>query len=82
MGRIWDWIMEMLHGLALAAVAVLPDSPIQTIGADWTGFHTIMRYINYFVPIGGMIAIFTAYLGAVLVYYGVRWVLRITRYID
>jgi hypothetical protein len=81
---IFQTIMDWFTALASAALAILPDSPIATAvnGASFAGFETIMSNINYFVPIGAFMTILTAYVAAVLVYYGVRYVLRWAKYID
>lgn len=84
MGKIVDWILDFIYNLAVIAIAWLPDSPFQT--ADFkqalASFSEIMSNINYFIPFGGMFAITTIYVSAVLVWYAARWVLRIARYID
>lgn len=80
--RIFEYVMDFLYDIAAVALALLPTSPFADIGTSFAGFETIMSYINYFVPIGPMLAIFTTYLTAVLVWYGIRWILRIAKYID
>lgn len=82
MGKIMDWLLDFFYGLAQAALAVLPDSPFQDIGQSFEGFENIMGMINYFVPVGTMLSILAVYLSAVLIWYSVRWVLRIANYID
>jgi hypothetical protein len=83
-GAIIDWILDFLYDLAVLAIGWLPDSPFQTQEFQETlsGFSDLMAQINYFVPIGQMMAITAAYIGAVLIWYGVRWILRFVRYID
>lgn len=84
MGAIVDWILDFLYGLAVLAIGWLPDSPFQTQEFRNTllGFSDLMGQINYFVPVGQMLTITGAYVAAVLVWYGVRWILRFVRYID
>ncbi len=75
-------IINALIGIAgnivSAAVTVLPDSPFQfdaPVG-EWVG------WVNYFVPVGTLVAHMNAILAAALVWYGVRWVLRLGKYIE
>lgn len=84
MGKIVDWLLDFIYDLAVIAIGWLPDSPFQTgkIAEGLNSFADIMSGINYFVPIGSMIAITVLYLTAVLIWYGVRWILRLAQYID
>lgn len=80
--NIVDTIMEFLYGIAVVAIGWLPESPFTDIGTSFAGFQNIMGMINYFVPVGTMLTILTVYLTCVLAWYGARWVLRLTQYID
>lgn len=78
MTGIFMGIMDWLASLGNVALAILPNSPIQAGIATqgFQGFQTIMGNINYFVPIGTFITILTSYATAVLIYYGLRVILR------
>lgn len=83
MGNFLDDIINWAVDLVIPLLMLLPQSPIQA----WqpTGFNQfaqIMGWVNYFVPLGAIAAIMSTYLVAVLVWYGVRWFLRIVRYIE
>jgi hypothetical protein len=84
MGAMVDWILDFFYGLAVIAIGWLPDSPFQAQEFQQTleGFSDLMGQINYFVPFGQMLSITAVYISAVLIWYGVRWVLRFVRYID
>lgn len=84
MGKLIDWIMDFLYDLAYWALAILPNSPFQTESfiATLNKFSEVMSNINYFVPFGQMLVITSAFLGAVLIWYGVRWILRLANYIS
>ncbi|OPX01404.1 hypothetical protein [Geobacillus sp. LEMMY01] len=84
MGVVVDWILDFLYSLAVLSIGWLPDSPFQTDSFRKTlsGFSDLMSYINYFVPVGQMLTITAAYVAAILIWYGVRWILRFVRYID
>lgn len=79
-----DIIMEFLADMVEGALGWLPESPFHDIvsSGQLSGFSTIMGYINYFVPIGTILTILTIYLSAVLLWYGVRWIMRLAQYID
>lgn len=81
---IINWFMDFIYKLAEWALMLLPDSPFQNDGwvSGLQGFEKIMSYINYFIPVGTMVLITSAYISAVIVWYVVRWVLRLAQYID
>lgn len=81
-GNAIDSILSWLTDLVVAVLLLLPESPLRVDPADLGSFYLYLQYINYFVPIGAMLGILTAYLVAVLVWYGYRWFLRIARYIE
>lgn len=74
--------MNFLYDLAVLAIGWLPDSPFQQQELDLSGFGNVMGYINYFVPVGSFLLIALTYLSAVIVWYAVRWILRLVQYID
>lgn len=77
-----DAIMEFLVGLVEDAVSILPDSPFASVVVNLDSYSDIMGYINYVIPVGTILGILTIYLSAVLIWYGVRWLLRFAQYID
>lgn len=78
-----DIIMEFLVDFAESALNILPDSPFANLNFDELGnFTQIMGWINYVIPVGTIVNILTVYLTCVLVWYGVRWLLRFAQYID
>lgn len=82
-GSVIDTILEWLSDMCIAVLMLLPESPFAGISlAKIPGFANVLGWINYFVPIGAMLSIFTTYLLAVMIWYGVRWVLRLAQYID
>lgn len=84
MAKLIDWLMDFIYDLAYVALSILPNSPFQTetFVATLSKFSKIMSNINYFIPFGQMLIITTAFLGAVLIWYGVRWILRLSNYIS
>jgi len=84
MGSIIDWILDFLYKIAAAAISFLPDSPFatQSFKNALSSFSDLMSNINYFIPFGDMFVMAGVYIAAVLVWYGVRWILRLARYIE
>lgn len=80
----FDTLMDAIYALVALALSLLPTSPIQTavLEMDDGPFRDIMSYINYFVPVGPMLVIMASYLTAVAIWYVVRWMLRIGKYIQ
>ncbi|MFD5023411.1 hypothetical protein ACFWMP_31440 [Paenibacillus sp. NPDC058367] len=83
-GGILDAIITWLEVAARAAILLLPQSPFADLSLAKfpETFGNVMGWINYFVPIGAMLGIMTTYLAAVMIWYTVRWILRLTQYID
>lgn len=84
MGKLFDWVMDFLYDLASLALALLPNSPFanETFINGLAQFQTIMSNINYFIPFNDMFLFMGIYLLAVIIWYGLRWVLRLVNYID
>lgn len=84
MNRFFDWIMDFIFNLAQAALMLLPDSPFasEEFTNTMAKFTEIMENINYFIPFNDMFLFMGIYLVAVLIWYGLRWVLRWAKYID
>jgi len=83
--RIWDWIKDFIFMIASWAILLLPESPFQKFAKNFqesSPFANMLNYINYFVPVGPMMSFLATYLAAVTIWYIVRWVLRLAKYID
>lgn len=65
-----SWIKDMI----VAVIDLLPDSPFSfDIPAS---IHTIIGYVNYFVPVGQMVVVLTGWTACILVYYGASLLMR------
>lgn len=84
MAKIADWFMDFLYDLAYYALYLLPETPFQLDKYETVlgKFSTVMANINYFIPFGDMLLITLGYLTCVLIWYGLRWILRLAQYID
>lgn len=71
---ILNAVIAGIGTIILGLISLLPSSPFGVpsgLPVLWLG------YINYFIPVGGMVASLTVYLVAVALYYvlrvGMRW---------
>lgn len=74
---ILDWLLEAV----IKFISLLPESPIQQFTSN-SAVQAIFGYINWFIPIGQISAIMGAILGATIIWYAVRWVLRFAHYVE
>lgn len=74
----WNSITDVIEEILSAVLILLPDSPFAAfeIPAD---VKQILGYVNYFVPIGAMLAIATGWLSAIGIYYLYQTILRWTK---
>lgn len=81
---LWEGFLDVIYAMLQGILMVLPNSPIQSAEIDLNDspFANVMSYINYFVPVGPMLAILTVYLTAVGIWYISRWILRVGKYIQ
>jgi hypothetical protein len=81
---IIKWVNELIEGLSdalLLVLMLLPDTPFNwSMGTGITGI--LLSHINYFVPFATISTVMASYLLAVVIWYGVRWILRFARYIQ
>lgn len=80
LANILSGLLSYLGNILSVLINTLPSSPFQSVSAD--GLSDWFSWLNYFVPVSQMIVFLSAYLSAVAVWYGIRWVLRFARYIQ
>lgn len=76
-----NWIIDAIVGLVETLFSIFPDSPFQKIELP-SGFENFIAYANYVIPFGAIIKFGAIYLAAVLLWYALRWALRLVQYID
>lgn len=79
LARILQAVLDLISSFVSGVLGVLPDSPFLGVYGylgQWA------RWISYFIPIAGMFSLLSVYVGAVAVWYGVRWILRFSKYIS
>jgi len=74
---ILDWLLEAV----IKFLSLLPESPIQKFTSN-SDVQVIFGYINWFIPLRQISAIMGAILGATIIWYAVRWVLRFANYVE
>lgn len=73
--NIWNGITDILNDILAAVMVLLPDSPFANVQIP-DEVRQILGYVNYFVPIGAMLAIGTGWLSAIGIYYLYQTILR------
>ncbi|MFJ7484629.1 hypothetical protein [Bacillus thuringiensis] len=72
----------LINGLVVAItwlLGLLPDTPFRFEAIQWGDFG---KLIGAIIPVAKVFTHFTLILGAFLLYYAIRWVLRIIRMIQ
>lgn len=80
MVTIANWLIDLIYTIIMSILNILPDSPFRFTLDD--NFKKYIAYINYFIPVGTLVAILLSFTGAVAVWYGIRWLMRLIRYIQ
>ncbi len=73
--NFWNGLTDILNDILAAVMVLLPDSPFANIQIP-NEVRQILGYVNYFVPIGAMLAIGTGWLSAIGIYYLYQTILR------
>lgn len=76
------FLNAIINGFASIVVTILNLLPQTPFSWDLGALGPYWAYVNYFVPFGTLSGIMATYLLSVMIWYGVRWVLRFVRYID
>lgn len=75
---ILNAILRAIGSVVQGILNLLPDTPF-----NWTlgDLSTYWGIANYFIPFQTMATLLAVYVIAVATWYGIRWVLRLTKYI-
>ena len=71
-----NWLLDQLGAGISWVLNLLPLSPFRNLGIDNTGQQTVIGWLNYFVPIADMLALFAAFTVILLAYYALQVVMR------
>lgn len=74
MGDIINGAIGWVKDIVVKAIDLLPDSPFNIPVPDYV--HNIIGYVNYFVPVGQMVTILTAWTACIIIYYVSSLLLR------
>lgn len=76
-GTFIDTIVKIVLTLAVAGILIglLPESPFPAIISQVASLP-MLGYINWFFPVGQALGILAAWGSAILVFYGISWILR------
>lgn len=61
--------------VAVVIITLLPSSPVMPFLRE-VGELPYLNYINWIIPIGKCATVMTAWWTAVVIYYGISWILR------
>lgn len=81
---LFDGLTSTLISAALTVINLLPESPFRALINSFndTEIHQILCYVNYLLPIGEMLSIFSLWLAGVAIYYIYQLVFRWVKVID
>jgi hypothetical protein len=81
MSAILDVIFDTIRMGAIASLLLLfPESPFKGLQVHMPqGFLEVLAYVNYYVPFGVLAIITMAWLSAVGIYYGHKFMLRLLK---
>ncbi len=73
--KFWNGIAGIVDDIINAVLFLLPDSPFADVEIPME-VRAILGYVNYFVPVGAMLAIGASWLAAIAIYYIYQTILR------
>lgn len=73
--NFWSNLQEILNDILSVVLLLLPDSPFADVEIP-SEVKELLGYVNYFVPVGAMLAIGTGWLTAIGIYYLYQTILR------
>lgn len=76
---VFNAFIKSVANIVLTLMNLLPLSPFQWLTSD---LQPYLAAINYFIPFSTMLAEMEVYVPAVLIWYGVRWILKFVHYAD
>ena len=74
-----NFLIDILYIIASTLLKILPSTPFKFEPLEWGEFG---KAVTYFIPVHVMITHFVLLLSAILIYYGIRWLLRLIRQIQ
>ena len=75
---ILNSILQAVGSVVEGILDLLPDTPFSWFLGDLSTYWGIA---NYFIPFQAMATFLAVYVISVATWYGIRWILRLTKYI-
>lgn len=81
---MFDSLTDTLVSLALQVINLFPASPLQPLIAQLanSGLSDWLGYVNWFIPVGTMLGILSAWLTCIAAYYVYQIILRWIRVVE
>lgn len=81
---MFDSLTDALVSLALQVINLFPASPLQPLIAQLanSGLSDWLGYVNWFIPVGTMLGILSAWLTCIAAYYVYQIILRWIRVVE
>lgn len=81
---MFNGLSNSLIGLAISAINLLPSSPVSGVVSALSGSSAALwlSYVNWFIPVGTILGILSAWLFAVAAYYVYQILLRWIKVVD
>lgn len=79
--NIWESIYSAVYSLLQALINLLPDSPFDTL-AQIPEVTTIIKWINWIIPIQFFLSSMAAWLSSISIYYLYSLIMRWIKAID
>lgn len=75
MKDVIDWINNVANAVFQWILSFLPTSPFADLTLP-SQITDILGYVNYYVPISGMLVVAASWTGCILIYYAYQLILR------
>lgn len=81
---MFDGLTSTLIAAALTVINLLPESPFRSLIESFndSAIHQILCYVNYILPIGQMLGVFSLWLAGVGIYYVYQLIFRWVKVVD
>lgn len=74
-----SFLSGLFSGIFGFFTSFLPDSPFATWATGATSINLGVAYLNWFIPVGDLVVIFTAYVALLAVWFAVKFIMSKTQ---
>lgn len=75
MKDVINWLNDVANAVFQFIIALLPTSPFADFALP-AEIEQFLGYVNYYVPVSGMLVIAASWTGCILIYYTYQLILR------